>query len=66
VNLTEEDGANPLGMTAQPSRRDFLNGTLLAAAGALLNSVSIAQILAQDHHGGRRARATIEIPTLIK
>jgi hypothetical protein len=38
-------------MTAHPSRRDFLNGTLLAAAGALLNSVSIAQILCSGPPG---------------
>src|SRR5580692_6429334 len=47
-NARTESGDGGLGMDCGITRRDFLNATLLASGGMLLNSVSPAELLAEQ------------------
>jgi len=47
-NARTESGDGGLGMDCGITRRDFLNATLLASGGLLLNSVSPAELLAEQ------------------
>jgi spermidine dehydrogenase len=47
VNRKDESGDRALGLQQRICRRDFLNATLLASGGALLNSLTPAQLLAE-------------------
>src|ERR1700730_15004307 len=47
VKPKDERSARALGLQQRICRRDFLNATLLASGGALLNSLTPAQLLAE-------------------
>jgi spermidine dehydrogenase len=54
-NARTESGDCGLGMDCGITRRDFLNSTLLASGGLLLNSVSPAELLAAQKAGQERS-----------
>src|SRR5271163_2210161 len=45
--MTDDAGKESLGMKQEISRRDFMNATLLASGGALLEGLTPHQLLAQ-------------------
>ena len=52
VKGTDKSGDSALGLRQRICRRDFLNATLLASGGALLNALMPAKLLAQQHTWG--------------